>query len=423
MGELDVPSAPACCSIDGAHQVKATRYLLQDKIMRKKRIASHGVPIYRDAGFVLGDIETTKKAFSDELNPPRSPDDYIYSRYRNPTVVSAEERIMALEESAFALLTPSGMAAIDLALTLFQRGPDTGTWLFFKDIYGGTNSYIDTVLIKRRGLKPVRFEAKNDRFDLHAFEELLDETKPELVYFEGVSNPMLIVADGEAIIRAAKARGAAVVVDNTFGTPMLWKPLKQGADLVIHSATKYLGGHNNVTAGVVCGTDPQLEREAIECRKWIGHLLSPDDAHRLESQLKSFELRFARHCDNALKLARMLEAHSKVEKVLYPGLPSHPTHEEALKLFGSNGLGGIITLDLAGHNDEAKRKSCDRFIAALSEEVPLVPTLGDADTILLPIEAVWGAKYPCPGMIRLSVGIESYEEIETTLKKALDSLP
>lgn len=390
--------------------------------MRKKRVASHEVPIYRDAGFVLGDIDTTKKAFADETDHPRAPEDYIYSRYRNPTVVAAEERIMKLEECAFALLTQSGMAAIDLALTLFQRGANTGTWLMFRDIYGGTNSYIDTVLIRRRGLKLERFEAKDDRFDLDALKKLMDQTQPELVYFEGVSNPMLIVADGEAIIRAAKARGAAVVVDNTFGTPMLWKPLKQGADLVIHSATKYLGGHNNVTAGVVCGNDRGLEKEAIECRKWIGHLLSPDDAYRLDSQLKSFELRFERHCDNAMKLARMLNDHPKVARVLYPGLPSHPTHEEAKKLFEGKGFGAIITLDLAGDNDEAKRKACDQFIAALADDIPLVPTLGDADTILLPIEAVWGEKYPYPGMLRLSVGIESYVSLEGTIKKALDGL-
>ncbi|MFH2001343.1 MAG: PLP-dependent transferase [Planctomycetota bacterium] len=390
--------------------------------MRKNRAIGHSTPLYRDAGFVLGDIETTKKAFTHELDHPRSPDEYIYSRYRNPTLVSAEERIMAIEGSAFALLTSSGMAAIDLALTLFQRGTDTGTWLFFRDIYGGTNSYIDTILIKRRGLQPVRFEARNDRFDLDALDRLMDETRPELVFFEGVSNPMLIVADGEAIINAAKARGAVVIVDNTFGTPMLWKPLEQGADLVIHSATKYLGGHNNVTAGVVCGNDPGLEREAVECRKWLGNLLSPDDAHRLESQVKSFTLRFARHCENALCLARMLEAHPKVEKVLYPGLPSHPTHEQALKLFQGKGYGAIITFDLAGESHEKKQDACNRFIAALAEEVPLVPTLGDVDTILLPIEAVWGGKYPHPGMIRLSVGIEPYDRLEATIKAALKSL-
>jgi cystathionine beta-lyase/cystathionine gamma-synthase len=390
-------------------------------IMVKRNIHSEEVPIYRSAGFTLNDPERTKRAFREELDHPRSPEQYIYSRYRNPTVAAAEERIMAIEGSRWALLTQSGMSAIDLALTLFQKGGDTGTWLFFRDIYGGTNSYIDTVLIARRGLKLVRFEAENDCFDLGKLERLLDEAEPELLFFEGVSNPMLIVADGEAVIAAAKRRGATVIVDNTFGTPLLWKPLDQGADLVIHSATKYLGGHNNITAGVICGNDPDLEKAAIECRKWIGHMLSPDDASRLESQLKTFELRFERHCDNASRLARRLEAHPKVDKVLYPGLESHPTHEEAERLFQGKGFGAMITFELSGDGPEAKGEACRRFITSVADRIPLVPTLGDVGTILLPVEAVWGEKYPFPGMIRLSVGIEPYETLEDCIEAALEN--
>ena len=136
---------------------------------------------------------------------------------------------------------------------------------------------------------------------------------------------MLVVSDCETIIAAAKKYGAAVIVDNTFATPYLWNPLQHGADLVVHSATKYLSGHNNITAGVVCGNDPQREKEAIEYRKYVGHLLSPDDAYRLGTQLQTFELRFARHCQNAARLAKTLAAHEKIEKVLYPGLETHPS--------------------------------------------------------------------------------------------------
>ncbi|MHC4941989.1 MAG: trans-sulfuration enzyme family protein [Planctomycetota bacterium] len=390
--------------------------------MGKDKANSPEVPIYRSAGFALNDPDKTKQAFLEELDHPRSPEQYIYSRYRNPTVVSAEERIMAIEGSRWALLTQSGMSAIDLALTLYQRGKDTGTWLFSRDIYGGTNSYIDTVLTARRGLKLERFEAEDNRFDLAKLERLLDSVKPELLFFEGVSNPMLIVADGEAVIQAAKRRGMSVIVDNTFGTPLLWKPLEQGADLVIHSATKYLGGHNNITAGVICGNDPDLEKAAVECRKWIGHMLSPDDAYRLETQLKTFELRFERHCENAFRLAKSLDAHPKVEKVLYPGLESHPTHGEAKKLFQGKGFGAMITFDLAGESPEAKHESCRRFISEVAGDIPLVPTLGDVGTILLPVEAVWGEKYPFPGMIRLSVGIEPFEVLEASIKGALESL-
>jgi cystathionine beta-lyase/cystathionine gamma-synthase len=390
-------------------------------IMKRPKAHSPSVPVYRDAGFLLSDIQTTKNAFKEETGHPRSPDTYIYSRYRNPTVTAAEERLMALEDCAWALLTQSGMSAIDLALSLFQKGVDNGIWLFFRDIYGGTNSFIDCILTARRGIGVARFQAEDNCYNLEKLEHLLDEVKPRLLYFEAVSNPMLIVADGEAIIRMAKSRGITVVVDNTFATPMLWRPLEQGADIVVHSATKYLGGHNNITAGVVCGNDSCLEKEAIEYRKWMGHMLSPDDAYRLNTQLKTFELRFSRHCENAARLASALSEHKNVEQVLYPGLETHPTHREAAALFQGNGFGAMITFDIRGDGLDAKRAACDRFIATLSDDIPLIPTLGDVETILLPVEAVWGEKYPYPGMIRLSVGIETYASLESTILKGREA--
>lgn len=387
--------------------------------MDKKKFGREPTPIYREAGFGLYDADTTRKAFEEETDHPRVPEKYIYSRYRNPTVVAVEDRLRALENSGWALLTQSGMSAIDLILTTLQKGAKTGAWLFFRDIYGGTNSYIDTILVERRGLRIERFEADDGRFDLARLEKMLDEIKPELLFFEGVSNPMLIVADGRTVIEMAKKRGATVIVDNTFGTPLLWKPLEDGADIVVHSATKYLAGHNNITAGVVCGNDPALEKAALECRKWIGHMLSPDDAARLDTQLKTFPLRFARQCDNAARLARTLSMHEQVEAVAYPGLESHSTHPEAMKLFKKDNFGAMITFDLCGENNEAKRKAADRFIATVSENIRLVPTLGDVDTTLLPVEPVWGARYPHPGMIRLSVGIERFEDLEATILNAL----
>ncbi|MBU0753954.1 MAG: PLP-dependent transferase [Planctomycetes bacterium] len=390
--------------------------------MKKKITCRPHPPIHREAGFGLIDADTTHKAFEEEAGHPRAPRQYIYSRYRNPTVAAAEERLMALEGCAWALLTQSGMAAIDLILTTLQKGKETRPWLFFRDIYGGTNSYIDTVLIKHRGIDVERYDAEEDRFDMDRLKKRLDEVEPELLFFEGVSNPMLIVADGRAVIETAKARDLLVVVDNTFGTPALWKPLEDGADVVIHSATKYLAGHNNLTAGVVCGNDLDLEKQALECRKWIGHMLSPDDAARLDIQVKTFELRFERQCDNARRLAKLLADHDKVQSVAYPGLESHKTHEEAKKLFRGRGFGAMITFDLHGGNAEEKRRATNRFIKALSDEIRLVPTLGDVETTLLPVEPVWGARYPHPGMIRLSLGIEPFEALEKMVLEALASL-
>lgn len=380
------------------------------------------IPVYRDAGFYLEDAGTTRKAFQDELEHPRSPGQYIYSRYRNPTVVVAEEAVMALESCTWALLTQSGMAAIDVALSLFQKRSGSGKWLFFSEIYGGTDAFIDRVLIEKRGLDIHRFYSTEGRYDIEFLEDQLTRLKPRLVYFEIISNPMLIVADAIRIINLARKVGAAVIVDNTFATPWLFNPLSHGADLVIHSATKYLAGHGNLTAGVLCGNDPQLEKMAVEYRKLVGHMLSPDDAYRLNDMLKSFEIRFARHCENAAKLANVLDRHPAVDTVLYPGLPGHSSYSLAKELFHDKGYGGMITFDIAGSTNSDKGKNRDRFIELVSERIRLIPTLGDAETILLPVEAVWGEKYPLPGMIRLSVGIEHFDELEVTVAKALNNL-
>ncbi|MGD2089752.1 MAG: PLP-dependent aspartate aminotransferase family protein [Candidatus Aminicenantes bacterium] len=390
--------------------------------MKEKKVKTVRTPIYRDAAFFLEAEETMKKAFKDEKDNPRSPGLYIYSRYRNPTVVATEDQIIQLEGARWALLTQSGMSAIDVALSIFQKADETGTWLFFSEIYGGTNSYIDRVLQFRRGINIKRFYPTDDQYDLNQLEKLLAEEKPRLVYFEGISNPLLVVSDCESIIRMSKQSGAVVIVDNTFATPYLWKPLEYGADIVLHSATKYLSGHNNIIAGVLCGNDAQMEKDAIEYRKYTGHMLSADDAYRLGTQLRTFELRFERHCENAARLAKVLAAHEKIETVLYPGLESHPTHDEAKKLFKEKGFGAMITFDIKRDTPEKQGEAARRFISAVSDRIPLVPTLGDAGTTILHVESVWGDKYPLPGMIRLSVGIENYQDLEAAVLNGLDRI-
>ena len=388
--------------------------------MKQKKVNASRVPLYREAGFHLHDSETTRQAFEAEKMQPHEPDQYIYSRYRNPTVVAAEKEIMRLERSQWALLFETGMAAIDTAVSLFQKGKETRPWLFFHEIYGGTNSFIDGILIDKRGLDVRRFYAENGQYNLDELEAIILKLKPEFLYFEAVSNPMLIVADVERIMKLAHRTGTKTIIDNTFGTPLLWRPLEDGATLVIHSVTKYLSGHGSITAGVLCGNDPVLFREAIEYRKWAGHFLSPDDAHRLIDQLKTFEIRFKQHCANAQALADFLEHHPAIEKVLYPGLTTHPTYPEAKKLFKDRGYGGMITFELKGADEADQREKTNQLVRALEAFVPLVPTLGEADSILLPIEPVWGAKYPEPGMIRLSVGIENTDELLDVFRKALD---
>jgi len=390
--------------------------------MKKSTPKSIRTPIYRDTGFHLEDIPTMQKAFAEEQNYPRDPELYIYSRYRNPSVVAAEEMIMELEGCNWSLLTQSGLAAIDIAISIFQERDKPTKWLFFSEIYGGTNHFIDKVLVKRRGFEVYRFSPEGDTYILSDFEKMVNELKPDVVFLEALSNPMLIAVDGDRVISIAKQSGATVIVDNTFATPSLWKPLESGADLVVHSVTKYFAGHGTLSAGVVSGNSREFEKAALEYRKLVGHMLSPDDAARLSEQLKTFELRYEKHCKNAFVLAYYLTGNHKVERVFFPGLESHPTHMNAFKLFKGRGYGAIITFDIKGENREVKQRRCNQFISALSDRIPLVPTLGDADTILMPIEPVWGDKFPFPGMIRLSVGIENVDKLISIIGKALDSL-
>jgi len=390
--------------------------------MKRKEVNSSRIPVYRDAGFELFDAQTTADAFRKEAEHSREPDKYIYSRYRNPTVESAEEEIMKLEGCKWALLTQSGMSAIDTALSIFQSGKETRPWLFFTEIYGGTISLIESVLKPRRGLDIQYFTPDNGNYDLDKFEKVISDLKPELVYIESVSNPMLIVASVDYITKIAKKHGTRLIIDNTFATPWLNKPLNEGADIVIHSATKYFSGHGNITAGVLCGNDKNIMQSAIEYRKFVGHMLSPDDAYRLQTQLQSFELRFSRQCSNAAKLAVYLDNIPAIKEVWYPGLKNHPTHRIAKKLFNNKGFGGMITFNFDGKDNNEKMKRRDKFIDLVSEKIKLIPTLGDPHTILMPVEAVWGTKYPEPGMIRLSVGFEEYSGLEETVSNALKKI-
>ena len=377
------------------------------------------MPIYRDAGFELFDAETTKNAFSRETENERIPDLYIYSRYRNPTVIAAEEEIMKLEDCRWALLTQSGMSAIDTAVSIFQKTESTRPWLFFSEIYGGTISYTDSVLRKRRGLTVHNFYPSGERYDLAEFELVLKDIKPELVYIEAISNPMLIVTDVEAVVTLAHKFGSRVIVDNTFATPSLCRPLDMGADIVVHSATKYFSGHGNITAGVLCGNDSALMKDSIEYRKFVGHMISPDDAYRLNTQIQTFGLRFREQCNNAVMVAELLGNHASVRKVWYPGLKKHPTHPEATKLFGARGFGAMVTFDFNGGSDREKKQKRDSFVRAVSDNIKIIPSLGDPKTIMMPVESVWGAKFPEPGIIRLSVGFENPRLLKEIITEAL----
>jgi cystathionine beta-lyase/cystathionine gamma-synthase len=342
---------------------------------------------------------------------------YVYTRYGNPTVAALEEATAALEEGESALAFASGMAAIYTAL--LAVGARAGSAVVAaQDVYGATYALLDQ-LMRSQGVT-VRFV---DIADLEAVETACAELRPVALLAETISNPLLKVADPSALADIAHRHGAALLVDNTFATPCLVQPLNLGADVVVHSATKYLGGHGDVLGGVVVASRVR-RADMFEVLKVTGGNLGPQEAWLVLRGIKTLPLRIQRHCENGLAVARWLEAHPKVSHVNYPGLLSHPQHALAERLFGERGYGGMVSFDL-GRADQGQ---VFRFFEGLRLCIPAT-TLGDVQTLAL---------YPAhsshralsaeertrigigDGLVRLSVGIEAVEDILNDLEQALD---
>jgi len=365
--------------------------------------------IDRTVGFRLGSTAETKTAFTEPLGKGF----YSYARRENPTVASCELALAAIEKAEKCLLTTSGMAAINVAFSIFNDPNDHRPWIFPDNAYSGTIDYAENILKKQRGTNVILANSKIKNSTTASLIEAIKKTAPALVFIEPVSNPLLDVIDVPEVINVAHQNGARVVADNTFATPYLFRPLESGADIVVHSATKYLGGHNNILAGVIAVNDLDLYDRLICHRNVIGSVLSPDDAGRLENQLKTFSLRAAKQNETAMKIAKYLNTHPGVVEVRYPGLPSHAEHDLAHKLFGERGFGAIVTFDLAG-----SQKDSSQFVDSLSPYIPHIGSLGDVETTFLQVEACFLEGYS-QSTIRLSIGIEPADEIIKRLDQVL----
>ena len=365
--------------------------------------------IDRTIGFRLGGVVATETAFTTPLGEAL----FSYARRENPTVTNCEWVLADVESCDWCILTPCGMAAINIALSIFNDPADARPWVFPTDVYSGTAQYAAEVLKCQRGTN-VRFAdpAGANSTTANLISAIEDEP-PALVFVESITNPMLDVIDVPAVVRAARRQGALVVVDNTIATPYLFKPLDAGADLVVHSATKWLAGHNDILAGVIGVNDLDLRDRLLVHRNTIGSVISPDDAGRLKSELATFSLRVARQNATAAELAEYLEDHPGVARVRYAGLSSHADHALARSLFDERGSGGLITFDLS--RDE---RGCSRFVDDLCPHIPHIPSMGDVTTSFLHIRACFGTAYE-PSTIRLSVGVEPVEQIIGHLEKAL----
>jgi len=318
-----------------------------------------------------------------------------YSRDGNPTIDSVEVKIKLLEGAEFGVAAACGMAAISQTLiTYLKQG---SRMVYHRCVYDGTIGLVDSVLTPN-GIDCVSI----DMTDLKHLKKALSK-KTDVVYFEVHSNPTLDVVDVAAAVALAKEVGAMVIVDNTWLTPYLIQPLALGADIVIHSATKYMMGHGNGLVGIACGSKALLE-PIQRTRKYMGGIMAPFNAFLLHQGLKTLPMRMERHCANAMKVAEFLNGHSKIKRVRYPGLPNDPGHAAANKQV--NGFGGMLGFETT-ENKDLDVKLCRKWIS-----------LGDVETLLAKYGKDQRRGIP-EGYYRMSVGIEDPDDIIADLKQAL----
>ena len=341
---------------------------------------------------------------------------YVYARYGSPTVTAFETAVADLEEAEAAYGFASGMAAIHLALLAAGLGAGK-TVVAALDVYGATYSMV------RKLFASLGAEARMvDVADLAAVEAALAQAHPVALLCETISNPLLKVADVPALAELAHRYGAQLLVDNTFATPYLFQPVASGADFAIHSATKYIGGHGDVLAGVTASSSAN-RLKMFELNKMVGSVLGPFEAWLALRGLKTLPLRMQRQCENAARIAEMLSRHPRIAAVNYPGLPGHPQHGLAARLMGEMGYGGMISFAIAG----AGKAEVFRFFEALQLCLPAT-TLGDIYTLVLhPASSSHRGLTPAEraqvgipdGLVRLSAGIEAPEDILADLEQAL----
>ncbi len=336
-----------------------------------------------------------------------------YSREENPTVMLLEKKLALLEEGEDALCFASGMSAISTTLVHFL-GKDDKILMPYES-YGTTQKLVKR-LAEKFGIEPV--------FVFPDTEEILKGLDKDIkvLFLETITNPTLKVFDIPRIAEACKETGTTFIVDNTFATPVLYKPLRDGANVVIHSLTKYMVGHADAVGGAVIG-DLATTKELWDWRNNFGGILAPFEAFLIDRGLKTLELRMRRHCENALKVARFLKNHPKVEEVLYPSLPESPYYDLAKKLFKDYCAGGVLSFKIKGGRDEVIK-----FLQNL-KMIFTSPSFGAPETIAS-YPVISAAKQIPPeirekigiteNLIRLAVGLENAEDIIADLEQALE---
>lgn len=387
---------------------------IDTKIIREKQIpdpqtGAISQSIVPAVAYAFPDAETAATVVAGET------EGVYYGRYGNPTLQTLERKIAALEGGEDALGVASGMAAISTALLAFLKHGDHV--IVTKDVYGGTYSFLTS-------LAP-RFGIEFDFVDCTDITSITNAIKPntKAVYIETPSNPKLTILDIRAISKVCKSYELPVIVDNTFMSPFLQNPLELGADVVVHSATKYINGHGDVLAGFIVGNKENIHFMRKKLMGDLGQNLNAWESFLILRGMKTMGLRVEKHCSNAQKVAEFLESHPYIEKVYYPGLTSHPQHKLAMKQM--KGMGGIVSFEVKGSIAEGKK-----FINSL--KLALISfSLGDPETLVQHPASMTHASIPkkerikfgiTDGLIRLSVGLEDANDIIRDLDQALSGL-
>ena len=340
---------------------------------------------------------------------------YDYSRSINPTRKALEACIADLEGSSFGYAFASGMSASATILELLNSGDHV---IAMDDLYGGTYRLFENVRKRSAGLDFTFC----DLSDTSSLESALNE-KTRMIWIETPTNPLLKIADLEIISKFANENNLISVCDNTFCSPFVQNPIEFGFDIVVHSATKYLNGHSDLIGGVVVCSDKkeELANELLYLQNAVGSIMNPFDSFLLLRSLKTLPVRMERHCSNAFEIASYLESHQAIEKVIYPGLKSHPQHDIAKKQMRE--FGGMISIVLKGGLDSATKFLEKTEIFSLAESLGGVESLIEHPAIMthasIPKE-VREAIGISDGLVRLSVGIESIEDLIEDIDKSLD---
>ena len=340
---------------------------------------------------------------------------YEYSRAANPTRQALEDSLASIENGSVGLAFGSGLAAIDCVLKLLNPGDEV---LAVDDLYGGTYRMF-TRLFEKYQLK-FNFISFNDVKEIQ--DALTDKTR--LIWLETPTNPLMKLVDIKSVCDLVKGKDILVAVDNTFATPYLQRPLDLGADIVMHSATKYLGGHSDVIAGALIAKNKELGEKLHFIQFASGGILGPHDSYLVLRGIKTLALRMQRHSENGQKIAEYLEKHPKVDKVIYPGLSSHPQFDLAKEQM-KNGFGGMVSFTFKSGAKEDSIKFLENLkVFTLAESLGGVESLANHPALMthasIPAEkrAILGIT---DDLVRLSVGIEDAEDLIADLEKAFEA--